>query len=70
MPFWFRAPLGGPGEMGAGKDLRLSRFQQDEKNLALVQKLLSHSSEAATLRYIGITKEEMDNVYLELNLGK
>jgi integrase len=39
------------------------------KNIELVQKLLGHSSPAITLRYIGITREEMNNVYLELNLG-
>jgi integrase len=39
------------------------------KNIELVQKLLGHSSPAITLRYIGITREEMNTVYLELNLG-
>jgi integrase len=39
------------------------------KNIELVQKLLGHSSPAITLRYIGITREEMNAVYLELNLG-
>ena len=38
------------------------------KNLGLVQKLLNHSNSADTLRYIGITKEEMDAVYVNLNL--
>lgn len=38
------------------------------KNLSLVAKLLNHSSEAVTLRYIGITREDLDNVYLNLNL--
>lgn len=37
-------------------------------DLSLIQKLLNHSSPAITLSYIGITKEDMDNVYLNLNL--
>jgi integrase len=40
------------------------------KSIELVQKLLGHSSPAITLRYIGITREEMDTVYLDLNLGE
>jgi integrase len=42
---------------------------QKTGNLGLVQKLLNHSSSADTLRYIGIDREQMDNTYLELNLG-
>lgn len=37
-------------------------------NLALVQKLLNHSSSGDTLRYIGIEQEDMDEAYLRLNL--
>ena len=37
-------------------------------NLALVQKLLNHSSSGDTLRYIGIDQENMDEAYLKLNL--
>jgi len=33
-----------------------------------IQKLLNHSSPSVTLAYIGITKEELDNVYISLNL--
>ena len=33
-----------------------------------IQKLLNHSAPSVTLAYIGITKEELDNVYLSLNL--
>jgi integrase len=44
-------------------------YQKTGGNLGLVQKLLNHSSGADTLRYIGIDREEMDNTYLELNLG-
>lgn len=37
-------------------------------SLELIQKLLNHSSPAVTLRYIGITKESMDEVYLGMDL--
>ncbi len=33
-----------------------------------IQKLLNHSAPSVTLAYIGITKEELDNVYISLNL--
>lgn len=34
-----------------------------------IQKLLNHSAPSVTLAYIGITKDELDDVYLNLNLG-
>jgi integrase len=37
-------------------------------DLEMIQDLLNHSSPAITLRYIGITQEEKDQVYLNLNL--
>lgn len=37
-------------------------------DLAMIQKLLNHSSQTETLRYIGITQEQMDEVVLELDL--
>lgn len=37
-------------------------------DLAMIQKLLNHSSQAETLRYIGITQEQMDEVVLKLDL--
>ncbi|WP_255700525.1 tyrosine-type recombinase/integrase [Dethiosulfovibrio faecalis] len=37
-------------------------------NLSMIQNLLNHSAPSVTLRYIGITKEEMDNIFLTLNL--
>jgi integrase len=43
-------------------------YKKSGGNLALVQKLLNHSSSGDTLRYIGIDREQMDNAYLELNL--
>lgn len=37
-------------------------------SLEIIQKLLNHTSPSVTLRYIGITQEELDDVYLTLNL--
>jgi len=37
-------------------------------DLALVQKILNHGSPWVTLRYIGITRDQLDNVHLSLNL--
>ncbi|MFB5284875.1 site-specific integrase [Peribacillus sp. Hz7] len=37
-------------------------------DLAMIQKLLNHSSQTETLRYIGITQEQMDEVVLRLEL--
>ena len=36
--------------------------------VALLQKLFNHSSEKDTLRYIGITQDEIDEVYINVNL--
>ena len=41
----------------------------DARQLLLLQKILNHSSPAQTLDYIGITSEEIDAAYKELNLG-
>ena len=41
---------------------------QQCQDLSLIMKILNHSSEAVTLRYIGITKEDCDKVYMNLNL--
>lgn len=41
----------------------------DSRKLLLLQKMLNHSSPAQTLDYIGITTEEIDKAYKELNLG-
>ena len=38
------------------------------RNLGLTQKLLNHSNSGDTIRYIGIDKEEMDDIYINLNL--
>lgn len=41
----------------------------DPRKLMLLQKMLNHSSPAQTLDYIGITSEEIDEAYKNLNLG-
>lgn len=41
----------------------------DPRKLLLLQKMLNHSSPAQTLDYIGITSEEIEAAYRELNLG-
>jgi len=38
------------------------------RDITMIQKLLNHSSPAITLAYIGITQDELDEVYLTLNL--
>jgi integrase len=44
-------------------------FKKSGGNLALVQKLLNHSSRGDTMRYIGIGREQMDAEVFELNLS-
>jgi integrase len=41
---------------------------RDGKDIALVQSLLNHSNPAVTLRYIGVTREEVDKAVLRINL--
>lgn len=41
----------------------------DPRKLLLLQKMFGHSSAAQTLDYIGITSEEIDEAYKNLNLG-
>lgn len=41
----------------------------DGRKLLLLQKMLGHSSPAQTLDYIGITSEEIEEAYRNLNLG-
>ncbi len=43
---------------------------QQGVDITRIQKLLNHSSPSITLAYVGITREELDNVYINLNLGK
>ena len=37
--------------------------------VSMLQKIFNHSSEAITLRYIGITNDEIRDAYQNLNLG-
>jgi Site-specific recombinase XerD len=37
-------------------------------DITKIQKLLNHSTPEITLAYIGITKDELDNIYIKLNL--
>lgn len=41
---------------------------REGKDLVLIQKLLNHHSPSTTLRYIGITRDDLDQVYLTVNL--
>ena len=41
----------------------------DPRKLLLLQKMFGHSTAAQTLDYIGITGEEIEEAYLQLNLG-
>ena len=45
------------------------RGGNDQRRLLLVQKMLNHSTPAQTLDYIGITADEINTAYKELNLG-
>lgn len=37
-------------------------------DITLLQKIFNHSAPSITLRYIGITQDDIDNVYINLNL--
>jgi len=41
---------------------------QQGVDITKIQKLLNHSAPSVTLSYIGITKDELDNIYINLNL--
>lgn len=41
---------------------------KEGKDITLIQKLLNHASPSVTLAYIGITQDQLDDVYLSLNL--
>ena len=40
---------------------------QKNKDINLIMKLMNHSSTAITLRYIGITNDDIDNIYSSLD---
>lgn len=42
----------------------------DPRKLLLLQKMFGHSTSAQTLDYIGITGEEIEEAYMQLNLGQ
>lgn len=48
---------------------QLVMSHNDPRKLMLLQKIFNHSSIAQTLTYIGITDEEIDEAYRNLNLG-
>lgn len=48
---------------------QMAMAKNDPRKLLLLQKMFGHSSVAQTLDYIGITKEEIEQAYLGLNLG-
>jgi len=37
-------------------------------DISIIQKLLNHSSPSTTLRYIGITQDDIDSIYMNLNI--
>ena len=41
---------------------------QSGKDITIIQKLFNHSTPRETLTYIGITQDDVDDVYLNLNL--
>jgi len=48
---------------------QMAMAKNDPRKLLLLQKIFGHSSVAQTLDYIGITKDEIEQAYLGLNLG-
>ena len=48
---------------------QLAMSNNDPRKLMLLQKMLNHSSISQTLDYIGITSEEIEQAYKDLNLG-
>lgn len=49
---------------------QMAMSNNDPRKLLLLQKIFGHSSSAITLDYIGLTREEIENAYIDLNLGK
>lgn len=48
---------------------QMAMSHNDSRKLLLLQKMLNHSSPLQTLQYIGITEEEIEDAYMNLNLG-
>lgn len=49
---------------------QMAMSNHDPRKLLLLQKMFGHSTSAQTLDYIGLTKEEIEGAYLDLNLGQ
>ena len=49
--------------------LQLAIMTPSGPALLLLQKMFGHSTSAQTLDYIGITGEEIEEAYMQLNLG-
>lgn len=48
---------------------QMAMSNHDPRKLMLLSKMFGHSTVAQTLDYIGLTKEEMEDAYMNLNLG-
>lgn len=45
-------------------------YEQTNHNIALVMKLLNHSSEAMTLAYLGLDQESRENMLDRIDFGR
>jgi integrase len=57
------------GSHSLRKTFAYHAYMRSGQNLALIQGLLKHATSGVTLRYIGITKDEEDAVFINLKLG-
>ena len=48
---------------------QMAMSNNNPRKLLLLQQMFGHSSSIQTLTYIGLTEEEMEDAYLNLNLG-
>ena len=48
---------------------QMMQANNDPRKLLLLQKIFGHANVAQTLEYIGITRDEIEQAYLDLNLG-
>ena len=62
------AGLNSIGTHSLRKTFGYHAYKKSGADIGLIQKLLNHSASKITLRYIGIDRERMDNVFLDLNL--
>jgi hypothetical protein len=47
----------------------MKKHNNDPRTLLILSQIFNHSSPEITLRYIGITRDEIDAAYDSLNLG-